>query len=66
MHLNLFVRLAWMDYRLKYNSSNESDFIVAGGDIADKIWKPDNRIYSNSTTPPPFRVFSTLIRGQLY
>uniref|UniRef100_A0A914W532 Uncharacterized protein n=1 Tax=Plectus sambesii TaxID=2011161 RepID=A0A914W532_9BILA len=41
MHLNLFVRLAWMDYRLKYDSANESDFIVAGGDIAERIWKPD-------------------------
>ena len=39
--MNLFVRLAWVDQRLKWSWPNETDYVVAGGDISDKLWVPD-------------------------
>ncbi len=41
MQLNLFIRLSWMDRRLQFNSSNNSNFIVSGSEMAQRIWKPD-------------------------
>ncbi len=41
MQLNLFIRNTWIDPRLQFDSKAETDFIVAGSEMAERIWKPD-------------------------
>uniref|UniRef100_A0A914XP29 Uncharacterized protein n=1 Tax=Plectus sambesii TaxID=2011161 RepID=A0A914XP29_9BILA len=41
LRLNLFLRIAWIDERLKFDAEEDTMYVAMSHYYADKIWKPD-------------------------